>query len=102
MADMISKIKVLEELAKLGGEDEVLIRTIDKLTRYKRDKLEEDLKEIEAQIKYFEEEYGMKSNEFIQKFEKGDVGDRIDFMEWASLCDMRKRIMNRLNLLEGA
>ncbi|HOI40264.1 MAG TPA: hypothetical protein PL168_05995 [Methanobacterium sp.] len=102
MADMISKIKVLEELAKLGGEDEVFLRAIDKLTRYKRDKLQDDLKDIEAQIQYFEEEYGMKSHDFVLKFEKGDVGDRIDFMEWASLCDMRERIMNRLNLLEGA
>lgn len=64
MADVISKIKILEELAKLGGEDEVFRRTIDKLTRYKKDKLEDDLREIEAQIKSLEEEYGMDSHVF--------------------------------------
>lgn len=102
MADVISKIKILEELAKLGGEDEVFRRTIDKLTLYKKDKLEDDLKEINAHIKSFEEEYGMDSIDFLQKFEEGKAGDKMDFMEWASLCDMRERIRDRLTLLEGA
>ena len=102
MADVVEKIRILEELAKLGGEDEVILRTINKLTRYKQDKLEDDLKEIEAQIKIFEEEYGLDSDEFILKFEKGEAGDNMDFMEWASLYDMKKRIQDRLKLLEGA
>jgi hypothetical protein len=102
MVDVVNKIRILEELAKLGGEDEVFILTIDKLTRYKMDKLDEDLKEIEAQMRSFEEEYGMDSDEFIVKFDKGETEDNIDFMEWASLYDMKKRIRNRLMLLEGA
>jgi len=102
MADVISKIKILEELAKLGGEDEVFLRTIDKLTRYKKDMLEDDLREIEVQLRSFEEEYNMDSDEFILKFEKGEAGDNMDFMEWASLYDMKKRIIGRLALLEGA
>ena len=101
MADVVNKIKNLEELAKLGGKDEVFILTIDKLTRYKKDKLAEDLKEIEAQMRSFEDEYAMNSADFILKFDKGEVGDNIDFMEWASLCDMQKRIQDRLILLEG-
>lgn len=101
MADVVNKIKILEELAKLGGEDEVFLLTIDKLTRYKRDKLENDLKEIEAQLRSFEDEYATDSDDFLLKFDKGEVGDNIDFMEWASLCDMKKRIQNRLILLEG-
>ncbi len=102
MADVVNKIRILEELAKLGGDDEVFILSIDKLTRYKRDKLEDDLKEIEAQMRSFEEEYNLDSDEFILKFDKGEAGDNIDFMEWASLYDMKKRIQDRLTLLEGA
>lgn len=101
MDDVIEKIKILEELAKMGGEDEVFLRTINKLTRYKKDKLEDDLKEIEAQMKIFEEVYGLDSDEFILKFQKGEAGDDMDFMEWSSLYDMKKRIQNRLTLLEG-
>jgi|WetSurMetagenome_2_1015567.scaffolds.fasta_scaffold309814_2 hypothetical protein len=101
MADVVNKIKILEELAKLGGEDEVFLLTIDKLTRYKKDKLAEDLKEIKAQMRSFEDEYAMDSDAFILKFDKGEVGDNMDFMEWASLCDMKKRIQDRLILLEG-
>ncbi|MEN6592203.1 MAG: hypothetical protein ABFC12_03035 [Methanobacterium sp.] len=41
MADVVQKIRILEELAKLGGKNKVILRTINKLTRYKQDKLEE-------------------------------------------------------------
>lgn len=102
MVDVVEKIKILEELAKLGGEDEVFLRIIDKLTLYKQEKLEDDLKEIENQMKIFEEEYGLDSDEFISKFEKGEAGDNMDFMEWSALYDMRRRVQDRLTLLEGA
>ena len=30
----------------------------------------------------FEEEHGMDSEEFMQKFDSGELGDREDFFEW--------------------
>jgi hypothetical protein len=43
----------------------------------------------------------MDSLDFLQKFEEVKAADRMDFMEWASLGDMRERIRDRLTLLKG-
>lgn len=101
LADVISKIKILEELAKLGSDDEVFINAIDKLTKYKINELEKDINDIEISLKEFEEKYGLESTEFIKKFESGEMGDEMDFMEWASLYDMKERLKNRLNIVKG-
>ncbi len=101
MADIISKIKILEELAKLGVDDEVFINTIDKLTSYIVNEFQRDLEDIEGNLKKFEEKYGFESKEFIERFESGEMGDKIDFIEWASLYDMQQRVTERLNVVEG-
>jgi hypothetical protein len=101
LADVISKIKILEELAKLGSDDEVFINAIDKLTKYKINELEKDINDIEISLKEFEEKYGLESTEFIKKFESCEMGDEMDFMEWASLYDMKERLKNRLNIVKG-
>jgi hypothetical protein len=101
LADVISKIKILEELAKLGSDDEVFINAIDKLTKYKINELEKDINDIEISLKEFEEKYGLESTEFIKKFESSEMGDEMDFMEWASLYDMKERLKNRLNIVKG-
>lgn len=99
MADVINKIKVLEELARLGADDEVFLQAIDKLTRYKIEELEKDLKEIESLLTTFEDKYNMKNDEFLVKFESGKLNDEMDYLEWSSLLDMRDRINKRLEII---
>lgn len=99
MADVINKIKILEELAKLGADDEVFLQAIDKLTRYKIEELEKDLKEIEALLTTFEDKYNMKNDKFLLKFESGELNDEMDYLEWSSLLDMRERINKRLEII---
>lgn len=101
MADIISKIKILEELAKLGVDDEVFINAIDKLTQYKVHEFQRDLEDIQGNLKKFENKYGFESKDFIEKFESGEMGDKIDFIEWASLYDMQQRVKERLDVVEG-
>ncbi len=102
MADVIYKIRILEELARLGDEDEVFLQAIDKLARYKIEELEKDLKEIEAQLSVLENKYMMKNEEFSYKFESGELGDDTDYIEWSSLLDMRERINKRYAIIKGA
>jgi hypothetical protein len=49
-------------------------------------------RDIESNLKRFEDKYGLGSSEFIQKFESVEMGDDMDFIEWDSLFDMRKRV----------
>jgi glycogen synthase len=101
LADVLYKIKILEELAKLGADDEVFIDVIDKLTKYKIHALENDCSDIKNNLNKFEVKYGLPSKEFIIKFESGEMGDEMDFIEWAALYDMYNRLKNRLNIVKG-
>jgi len=102
LADVISKIRVLEELAKLGADDEVFLQAIDKLTKYKIEGLERDLEEIRNTLVKFEDKYGMSSAKFLSRYESGELGDDMDYLEWSSLLDMHGRIERRLEIIKGA
>ena len=40
------------------------------------------LDHLKERLDEFEEEHGMDSEEFMQKFESGELGDKEDFFEW--------------------
>ena len=42
------------------------------------------------------------SNQFIQQFEAGILGDEMDFFEWFSLCELRQDILVKIGKLEKA
>lgn len=48
---------------------------------------------LETNLLAFEKQYGMISAEFYQCFERGEMGDAMDFMEWSSTIEM----LNNLN-----
>ncbi len=49
--------------------------------------LEESLREILADLRRFEQEYGIPTLEFYARFRAGQMGDAEDFMVWASLYE---------------
>lgn len=62
--------------------------TVKKLLETKMHEYEKELKELSRDLDEFERKYKMNSNEFYEKFEAGELGDAMDFVEWASLYDM--------------
>ena len=36
----------------------------------------------------FEEKYGLNSEEFCRRYEKGAMGDDMDYVEWSASVDM--------------
>ena len=49
----------------------------------------------------FEAKYEMNSATFYARFRAGEMGDAMDFMEWASLYDMHEGAVQRLSLLKS-
>lgn len=45
-------------------------------------------------------EYQLNSQDFYSRYEKGEFGDEIDFIEWASTIEMIANVDKRLALLE--
>ena len=51
---------------------------------------------VTAALLAYEERFGMASEAFYQRFEAGELGDRADFIEWASFYDMLQNAKKRL------
>jgi hypothetical protein len=47
----------------------------------------DDLLELAADLRCFEEKHEMASNEFYRRFQAGKMGDDLDIMEWAAVYD---------------
>jgi hypothetical protein len=48
----------------------------------------DDLLEIVWQLAELEQKYNMKSTDFIEEFGRGEMGDEMDFIWWASIYDL--------------
>ncbi len=59
--------------------------------------LESKINLLKGEIKQFEEKYHLTSPKFLEKFEKGDLGDSQDYFEWWGLIKGLKTLEERLN-----
>ena len=60
-----------------------------------------DLKACLAdELANFEKRYAMKSTEFYARYENGEMGDEMDFVEWSATVEMLANVDKQLALLE--
>ncbi len=50
-------------------------------------------------MNYFERKYGMKTEEFYEKFVSGAAGDDIDFFEWKALKEISDELKEEKKVL---
>lgn len=93
------KVKTLEKLAELGVEDRVIDSTLTKLLDYAIERHRMDLDAIEVKLHSLEEQFGMASELFYERFHRGELGDVEDFFCWDALVEMQRRIAQRLAIL---
>jgi hypothetical protein len=97
--DAVHKLEVLQETYSDEAElDQILGKLLDialSQHRLRRERYERDLCE-------FEERYGMESGEFYRRFEAGELGDAMDFFEWAGLYELDQDIQAKIQRLELA
>ncbi|HCX90040.1 MAG: hypothetical protein COW04_01610 [Deltaproteobacteria bacterium CG12_big_fil_rev_8_21_14_0_65_43_10] len=101
MEQTLSKVKNLEKFIQEHGEDSFISKTISKMLNYKIQKYEEEIKRLNKELKKFEQTYEKESSIFFKEFNGGLLGDEMDFVEWSSLYQMRNRLLERKNTLEG-
>ena len=87
--DTLYKLQVLQDTysdkAELGL---ILGKLLDVSLSQHRLRLER----YERDLREFEERYGMESATFYRRFEAGELGDAMDFFEWAGLYELREDI----------
>lgn len=94
-------IKGLEQLFEKNLSDEYLQKAISKVISYEIAKTIEELNELSAELKIYEQRLGMTSEDFFRKFSAGELGDSADFFEWSALYQIYLRASERLDILKA-
>jgi len=97
----LEKIKRFEEYLTVEQtvSDQFLDQALIKLAYHERSRLLTLKARLERQAQEFEQRYALASAEFYPRYEKGAMGDLVDFMEWAATIEMLNRLTYRLTLL---
>ena len=59
------------------------------------------LERYEHDLDNFENQYGMASATFYERFEAGELGDAMDFFEWAGLYELHQDLLEKIRHLES-
>lgn len=95
------RLQTLAYLSEQGQVSELFELTFDKLWSHEAQDCQRELDELQLELSVFEEQYGYSSAEFYQRFQNGETDDRMDFIEWASFCQMADLQQKRLRALMG-
>jgi hypothetical protein len=97
--DVAHKLEVLKDTYSDEAELGLILGKLLDVTlsqhRLRLERYERDLRE-------FEERYSMESATFYRRFEAGELGDAMDFFEWAGLYELRRDIIEKIQRLEMA
>jgi len=102
MSAVLGKLKQLEKYVTLTGgtsHDPVLELALGKLVSREAIQLERQKARLQAQLEIFEQQYGMNTDVFYARFEQGELGDKMDFIEWAATCEMVGNLEKQLAAL---
>ncbi len=86
-------IQMAAEMKSTGISKETMKDAVVRTLRSKIEEINQKLIDANENMRYFEKKYGMKTEEFCEKFLAGELGDDMDFFEWKAL----KEIYNELN-----
>ena len=98
----LEKVKRLEKYiaADAAAFDPVLDITIEKLLKRESARVGDIQQRLMKQLEEFEDRYGLKTTEFRVRYDKGLMGDEVDFVEWSATIDMLANIQKSLDLLQ--
>jgi len=99
----LEKVRLFERYLELthGGTDTTLDVVLDKLLDRKKVELARRRDEMRFELDAFENRYGMASQEFYAKFEQGELGDSMDFLEWSATWQMYGNLIKYLGVLSA-
>ncbi len=99
----LEKVKRLEQYIAVGNgsNDPVIEMVINKLMTREKERMFELQSRLENELKHFEKSYALASDDFYRRYEKGEMGDAMDFVEWSATWEMLANTKMRLALLEA-
>ena len=98
----MNTLEKLELLSENCSDCTELDRIIGQLLSIILTRHQQKLAIYNQDISKFEQTYKLDSEQFIQQFEAGILGDEMDFFEWFSLCKLRQDILVKIGNLGKA
>lgn len=92
----------LDMLKEVHADEIELDQVLEKLLSVALDRQRQRLKRYEAELSEFETRYGMDSASFYERFEAGELGDAMDFCEWAGVFRLRQDLRGKIHRLGSA
>ena len=96
----MSTTQKLEVLKEVSEEEVILDRVLGKPLEGVLSEYHHRREQYEKALKAFEERYNMPSAVFYERFEAGELGDAMDFFEWAGLFELYQEILAKIQRLE--
>ena len=78
----------------------VLNQILEKLPQVTLSQHQYRLQRYTRELGTFEKQFGMKSDLFYSRFEAGELGDAMDYFEWAGLYELYQDIAEKVRRLE--
>jgi uncharacterized protein YaaN involved in tellurite resistance len=94
-----TRLERLIRLYETGQASDFMDRVLDKVFAQEAAEELKLIEQLRSDLNEFEERYEIDSQSFYTRFRSGELGDAMDYMEWASLFDMYQQAKARLALL---
>lgn len=101
MKETLMKIKNIEKYFADHAKDEIIEGVISKLIELKINQIDQEITELRNDLKKFEDKYHLKSEQFITKFQEGEMKDNLDFTDWVAIYKMYHNRLKDKSLLSG-
>lgn len=89
----------LFQLYESGQVNETTARNLNKILDLEVNQLQIDLAATEKDLGELERQYNMSTTDFFRQWQAGEIDDRMDYVEWASLAQMADNLRKRLEFL---
>lgn len=102
MISTVEKVRRLEQYLAMQGSgiDAIVDQSISKLLSRERRRLEDLQTRLKDQLDQFEETYALDTADFYRRYEAGEMGDDLDYVEWAATWEMLENIKRRMAVIE--
>ncbi|MCK4615132.1 MAG: hypothetical protein KAU14_10045 [Thermoplasmata archaeon] len=98
-----SLLSTIQEQLKYGthAEKEYIITTLKKMIEVDISIQTKEMRNLRKTLEEFEEKYNMSSDEFVRRFNNGEMGDDREFIRWYAYKDAYNELEKRCNELRN-
>ena len=95
--DISYKLELLKDVSADETDfDRILGKLLDNALSQQRLRV----RQYERDLGEFEDRYGLESATFYRRFEAGEMGDAMDYFEWAGLYELYQKAQGKIRRLE--